>query len=106
MFLFEHIRDEDISTLAPDAQQIFRGIRPLLEQISLDKIDKNNSKVELKKQGFEIRLAIVSKKSLPLAIILDWHSTGVLQVEDVPMDNDNYIDADEFVSLVEKFVNV
>ena len=105
MFLFEHIDERDISTLEPEANQIFKGIRPLFEQIALDKVDVSKSVITLKDKGFNICLTVIDREYFPIKIELDWHSTGLFWVEDVPLDNDNYIEVDEFILMVKNFLN-
>ena len=48
MFMSDNIKEEELNKLAPYAKKLFEEVRPLLDRIQQDKIDKDNSKIEVK----------------------------------------------------------
>jgi hypothetical protein len=44
----DNIKEEELNKLAPYAKKLFEEVRPLLDRIQQDKIDKDNSKIEVK----------------------------------------------------------
>lgn len=68
MFLFDNIKPENLDNLPSYARKLFEELKPIIEKISLDKIDSNNSKVEIKqiKKDLVLNIIIVAKdKQIP-----------------------------------------